>query len=66
MLADGIEPTLEVVVNGGQFWRFMEQDPKKVARFVFECCEHRRDTLADGGSVEGSDSQLVSTDDEFV
>ena len=55
-----VSSTVAAVVNDGQFWRFMEQDPKKVARLVYECCEHRRFLAA--GTSDGDSSQLVSSD----
>ena len=65
----GIAATVSAVVDDGQMWRFMEQNPMKVARFVFECSQFRRATLAGGGLDQGEgslSSELVTTDDDVV
>ena len=62
----GIQATISAVVHDGQMWRFMEQNPKKMARFVFECSQFRRATLEGEHDLEMSMSDLVSTDDDVA
>ena len=64
----GIDETRSAVAEDGQFWRFMEQHPRKVARFVYDCLELRRQAgvASPQGSIDEETSQLVSTDDDVV
>jgi hypothetical protein len=64
----GVEATVSAVRDDGQMWRFLEQDPRKVARFVYECSQLRRSVVEADGLQEHdeSTSELVSTDDDVV
>jgi hypothetical protein len=55
----GIQATITAVTQEGQFWRFMEQEPRHVARFVFECMQ-LSDEEMNGSDSTGSEISLLS------
>lgn len=64
----GVDATRDAVLNHGQGWRFMEQEPRHVAHFVYECMQlhDQEGGSVDSGSIlEGSDVSLLSSDAEM-
>lgn len=69
-LLGGIAETVSAVKHDGQFWRFMEQEPRHVAHYVYECFkvqqqipahgEGEHGNLGDDGGSEGAGSSSGS------
>ena len=71
-LMGGIEQTVSCVVNDGQFWRFIEQEPRHVAHFIYDYFRlqqtiHAASSSGDpsDGEEEGSTSSLLTSDNDF-